>query len=215
MEGIDDDARQPPGVENPFLEVEVPRSGLFGHEAPLQAVGEARHQTLQAGELLVHLGAQAGQLVPLAKRFGVHHLVELRGVGAVEGTLGSAVIGPRVASLGTARGILVALAGHELLFRFAVAGVLAVLEFSFAFFGGKRAFGFLFAALGAVVLGLFLVLLAVVIAVVVVVDGLGVVGQLQVIDQFGHRPGKRFLIVHALVEMRDLGADVFGDPVPP
>jgi hypothetical protein len=44
MHGIDDDARQTPGVEDALLEVELPGAALLCEQTPLQPVGETRYR---------------------------------------------------------------------------------------------------------------------------------------------------------------------------
>ena len=63
---VHDDARQARGIEHALLEVELPGAVLLRQQPPLQAVGEASHDALQMGELLVEVGAQARQLVGIA-----------------------------------------------------------------------------------------------------------------------------------------------------
>ena len=80
---VDDDAGQAAGIEHAFLEVELPGTGLLGHQAALQAVGEAGDDALQVLQLLVELLAEAGEFVGVAEVFGGDLLVESAGVGAV------------------------------------------------------------------------------------------------------------------------------------
>ena len=68
---VDDDARQARGVDDAFLEVEVPAAVLLRHQAALQAVGEAADGALQMGELLVEIGAQAVELGDVAEILGL------------------------------------------------------------------------------------------------------------------------------------------------
>ena len=44
---IDDDARQPRGIEHAFFEVEFPGAVLLRHQPALQAIGEAGDDALQ------------------------------------------------------------------------------------------------------------------------------------------------------------------------
>ena len=46
--GIDDDPRQPRGVEQPFLLVEIPAARLLRDQPPLQPVGEPGDDVLKA-----------------------------------------------------------------------------------------------------------------------------------------------------------------------
>ena len=55
---VSDDARQPRGIEQPFIEIEFPGAGLLGHQLALQSVGEARDDALQMRKLLVEQMAQ-------------------------------------------------------------------------------------------------------------------------------------------------------------
>ena len=88
MHGIDDDARQARGVEHAFLEIEIPGAVLLRHEAALQAVGEARHHALQAGQLLVEIVAQPRQFLGVAEVLGGDLFVELVGEDLVEVFIG-------------------------------------------------------------------------------------------------------------------------------
>ncbi len=81
MHRIDDDARQPRGIEHAFLEIELPGAVLLRHQAALQPVGEPRDHALQMRELLVEIAAQALQFVRVAEIFGRDLLVELRREG--------------------------------------------------------------------------------------------------------------------------------------
>ncbi len=84
MHGIDHHAHQFRRVENAFFKVEVPGAVLLRHEAALQAVGEARHHTLQIGQLLVEIGAQPRQLLRIAQVIGLDHFIEAVAVDLVE-----------------------------------------------------------------------------------------------------------------------------------
>ena len=75
---VGDDARQPRGVEEALVEVELPGAGLLGHEPALQAVGEARDDALQVRQLLVEQIGAAGQLVGVAQLVGLDDLVRER-----------------------------------------------------------------------------------------------------------------------------------------
>ena len=77
MLGVDHDPGQARGIEQAFVEVEVPGPGLLGQQAPLQAVGEAADHALETAELLVELGAQTGELERAAQLARLDHLVEL------------------------------------------------------------------------------------------------------------------------------------------
>ena len=44
MHRIDHDARKPRGVENPFLEIEIPGAVLLRHQEPLELVRQPRHE---------------------------------------------------------------------------------------------------------------------------------------------------------------------------
>ena len=61
------DPRQPRGVEQPFLLVELPAARLLRHQPPLQPVGELGDRALQMDELLVEIGAQPAQLLLVAQ----------------------------------------------------------------------------------------------------------------------------------------------------
>jgi len=49
MKRVDHHARQPRGIEDAFLQIELPRAILLGHQAPLQPVGQPRHHALEMG----------------------------------------------------------------------------------------------------------------------------------------------------------------------
>ena len=76
MQRIDDHARQPRRVEQTLVEVELPGAVLLRHQAPLQPIGEPRHDALQMRKLLVEIAAQALEFVRLAQVLGRHGLVE-------------------------------------------------------------------------------------------------------------------------------------------
>ena len=67
MAGIDDDPREPRGVEQPFFLVELPAAVLLRHQPALQPVGELGDDALELDELLVEIGAQPGQLLLVAQ----------------------------------------------------------------------------------------------------------------------------------------------------
>ena len=73
---INDDARQARGIKLPLLQIKFPRAVLLRHQAALQAVGEPCHNALQMRQLLVEIGAQAGQLLGIAEVFGQNDLVK-------------------------------------------------------------------------------------------------------------------------------------------
>ena len=83
VHGVGDDPRQAGGVQQTFLEVEVPGPRLFGHQTPLQPVGEPRDDALQVIQLLVQHLTQACQLVGIAEIRRLDHLVVLCGKGMV------------------------------------------------------------------------------------------------------------------------------------
>ena len=58
--------RKPGRIEQALLLVEIPASGLLRKKAPLQAIGEAGDDILQAAELLVEIGAKAPKLLLVA-----------------------------------------------------------------------------------------------------------------------------------------------------
>ena len=70
LERIHHDARQPRGIENAFFEIEIPGAVLLRHQPALETVGEASDDTLQIGQLLVEIGAQAGELLGFAELLG-------------------------------------------------------------------------------------------------------------------------------------------------
>src|SRR3546814_6509138 len=85
MRRVGDDARQPPGVEQTFLQVELPGPRLLRHELALQPVRKLADDALQVNELLVEELAQPGQILRIAQNLRADDLVEALGVGFVEG----------------------------------------------------------------------------------------------------------------------------------
>uniref|UniRef100_A0A0N5A5N4 LigA n=1 Tax=Parastrongyloides trichosuri TaxID=131310 RepID=A0A0N5A5N4_PARTI len=65
---IGDDAGQARRVQHPFLKVEHPAAVLLRQQAPLQLVGQARHDAAQGRQLGVQQGAQPVQLHRVAQR---------------------------------------------------------------------------------------------------------------------------------------------------
>src|SRR5262249_39427027 len=92
---INDDARQARGIEQTFLEVELPRPVLFRLQTPLQPVGEARNDALEIRQLLVEIGAQARKFLGIAEFFSADRLVEFRRIGFVVGRAVLAIGGLR------------------------------------------------------------------------------------------------------------------------
>ena len=78
MDRIDDHPRQPRGVEQPLLLVELPAARLLRHQPPLQPVGELGDRALQVDELLVEIGAQPPQFLLVAQLGRLDLLVILR-----------------------------------------------------------------------------------------------------------------------------------------
>ena len=66
MHRVDHHAGQPPGVEQPFFEIEIPGSRLLGQKPALQPVGELGDDALNVGELLVEMLAQSAELIGIA-----------------------------------------------------------------------------------------------------------------------------------------------------
>src|SRR3546814_18788499 len=79
MDGIDDYARQPRRVKQPFLLVEIPAARLLRHQPPLQPIGELGDGALEMNELLVQIRAQPPQFLFVAKLGCFHDLVEAVG----------------------------------------------------------------------------------------------------------------------------------------
>ena len=107
--GVDDHPGQARDVQHALLEVEAPGAVLLGQQPALQAVGQARDDVGQAGQLLVEIGAQAGQLLGVAQLLGRDDLV----VAGGEDLVGAARRWP--GSLMSGRAGLLALADLELL----------------------------------------------------------------------------------------------------
>src|SRR5256885_12187122 len=85
MAGIDDHARHPRGMEQPFLLVEVPAARLLRKEPPLEPVGEARDDILQTAHLLIEISAKPPELLLVAQLLRLDDLVEAGGEGLVIG----------------------------------------------------------------------------------------------------------------------------------
>jgi len=81
---VGDDPGQPRRVQHSLFQIEDPGAVLLRQQAPLQLVGQARHDAGQDGQLAVQQGAQPVQLDRVAQVGGVHHLVEGGGEDAVE-----------------------------------------------------------------------------------------------------------------------------------
>ena len=64
------------GIQIALFEIEVPGAVLLGHQAPLQTVGEAADDALQARQLLVQKGPQPFELGFVAQFLGADGLVE-------------------------------------------------------------------------------------------------------------------------------------------
>ena len=101
MIGIGHHARQPRGVEDALFEIEIPGTVLLCHQAALEPVGKSSDHALQIGELLVEIGAQARQLLVVAKLVGAGRFVEGGGEDLVVYLLGEVFEGV-LASLGLA-----------------------------------------------------------------------------------------------------------------
>ena len=85
MAGADDDPRQPRGVEQPLLLVELPAARLLRQQPPLEPVGEPGDDVLEPAHLLVEIGAQAAELFLVAQFAGLDDLVEAGRVDLVVG----------------------------------------------------------------------------------------------------------------------------------
>src|SRR6188474_483900 len=75
MHRVDDNARKPRSIDHAFVEIEVPAAVLLRQQPALQPVGEPRHGAVQRLQLLVEEGAQALELVGVAKLLGTDDLV--------------------------------------------------------------------------------------------------------------------------------------------
>ena len=78
-------AREPSGVEEPLLLVEVPAARLLRHQPSLQTIRKPRDDVLEARHLLVQIGAQAPKLLFVAEFRGRDRLVEPRRESLVVG----------------------------------------------------------------------------------------------------------------------------------
>ena len=83
MHRVDDDAREPRGIENALVEIEFPGAVLLRHQPALQPVGKPRDHALQMRELLVEIAAQPVEFFRLAQILGRDLLVELGDEGRV------------------------------------------------------------------------------------------------------------------------------------
>ena len=168
MERVDDDAGQARGVEQAFVEVEIPGPGLLGEQSALQAVGQPGDHALKVGKLLVQHLAQPGQFVRVAELLRLDDLVEFIGIEAIGIDISAVaqVMGIRW-SARTARLVFLGAAHH---FRIGVEGLflaaVAVAVLAFLAFQGLAAFaGFLLAplafALAVLLFGAFTLLVGV------------------------------------------------------
>jgi hypothetical protein len=76
--------RQAPGIEDAFLQIELPGPRLLREQAALQAVGELGDDALQMLKLLIELLAQPRQFVRVAQILGRDFLVEAARIGAID-----------------------------------------------------------------------------------------------------------------------------------
>ena len=100
MHRIDDDARQPRRIEQPFLQIEFPGAILLRQQQPLQPVGEPRDDALQMRKLLVEIAAQPVELFRLAELLGADGLVEFGGEGPIVRPARLVALVPRPPRLG-------------------------------------------------------------------------------------------------------------------
>jgi len=80
---IDNDAREPRGIEDAFLEIEFPIAVLLRHQEALQLVRQSRHDPLHRLQLLIEEIAQSIEFFRVAQIGGGDRFVELRGVDAI------------------------------------------------------------------------------------------------------------------------------------
>ena len=162
MHGVDHDPCEARGVQQALLEVELPGPGLLGQQAALQAVGQARDDSLKVGELLVQHLAQPGQLVGVAELVGLDDLVELRGEEAIGLGVGMVLAVVEVWRPAGIAGLVLAGAGHHLAVHLGAGVVQAVglaAVAALAFQHGQGLAAVLLAAFAALVGGLALALL--------------------------------------------------------
>ena len=199
MHRIDHDARQPAGVEQPFLEVELPGPRLLGQKAALQPVGQPGDDPLEMSQLLVEMLAQPAQLVGVAELLGVHLLVEVDGIGPVGGLAG--LVGQESVGAPALRALAFLVPGprHHLFLDLLGHRVLGVLALAVLHIGGWRALHLGGRAVHLVGLGV-LVLGVRVLAVLALVGRLALafarllVEQVEVVEQLVDRPREVLLV---------------------
>ena len=65
MHGIDNNARQPCAVQQPFFQIEIPGSLLLRHQKPLQAICKTANHALYGRELLVRAKVDEKEIVAI------------------------------------------------------------------------------------------------------------------------------------------------------
>ena len=214
MQWVGDDARQPGGVEQPFVEVELPRPLLLGEEPALEAVGEPADDRLEILDLPVELRAKARQLLGVAQFDGLDDLVEPGGVCPVRRFAGVvAVESVRPPGMfGFARILLPVAHRLHLVGRdeIGVAGTLALRHL--LRLGrhavGRRAVALVFPALliRPVLAGRLFPIL---------VPAVPILRQVEVGDEPPRRDGERRLVADGFGELPKVGARLALDLVPP
>ena len=212
MGRVGDDAREPAGVEQAFLEVELPAAHLLRHQPALQPVGQTRHHALQVRELPVELQTQARQFLGIAQVRRVFHLVELVGEDLVARfALVPVVAGPRARLLAVGAGLQRC---FELRFRRRL-----IVRVCFGIRIGCAGGGFAAAVLrvgGFLVLFLALLLLRLGLGVLRLIAGFlfvllaaaFVFLQRQRFDQAAQHVGTLFLVVRGLGKVVEVGIEL-------
>ena len=213
MHRVGDDAGEARGVEDAFVEIELPGAVLLRHQAALQAIGELADHALEMRELLVEMVAQAAEFLGVAQRVGLDDLVELVGIGVI--LLAGGLVAERARrqprTLGAARLLLVARAHLHLGLGLVGDGLGSIVLLG-------RVLGFL--ALGAVALGLagialvvaglvrltVGVLLVLRVLVVVVLQFGRLVAELEVADELAGGAGERFLVGERIAQLLEITA---------
>ena len=215
MLGIDDDPREPRGIEQPFLLVEVPAARLLRHQPPLQPVGELGDGALEMDELLVEIGAKPAELLLVAQLRRLDDLVILGGEDPVV-ELGRQ-IGERPVRPDRQQAVLAILAervrfGHVLLgpfaLRFLAAFVLLAADLGLAAAGAfvGLVLAFLVAALGLVAVFLLVARVGLRVTLGLALD------QLEVAQQLADQGRERRLVVERETERIEIAAGFVLDP---
>ena len=215
---IGHDAGNAGGIEDAFLDIEIPGAVLLCHQAALQPIGEPCHHAGEIDQLLVEKCAQPFEFDAVADIFRPRHLVKLGGEHLV--IADRRLVGERqFRPLGLAR-------IGRIVFLIEVAGVVRHLRFGIAFGGflvlashlaltRRRLIGLgIVGRLSGRVAILGLLLLAVLILVLVGV-ATELITHLEVDEQIARRAGKGLLAGYGVGKPVEVGAGPLLDELAP